>query len=186
MRSSRRYARTCGGSRARRSNRTTLPCYACDGTALPLADVDLDAAVARLVDVVGGWNEKLALAAARSLDLPGRNADLDEEALGPLGALCRQQIVRLTLANGIGMPDDHDVRNRSLLQLREDPFQLVLRFVGQLVGGGHEVKQEAGWPGGQGFERHTERLAHFGVRKLRNLGLAARQPARRKRLVEHM
>src|SRR6267143_4896136 len=117
MRSSRRYARTCGSSPARRSNQTTLPCFACAGPAQPLADVDLDAPVARLVDVVGGRHEKLALAAAGGLDLPGRNADLDEEALHPLGALCRQQGVRFKLADGIGMSGDHDVRDGSLLQL---------------------------------------------------------------------
>src|SRR6267378_4579314 len=183
MRSSRRYARTCGSSPARRSNQTTLPCFACAGTAQPLADVDLDAPVARLVDVVGGRNEKLALAAAGGPDLPAGNADLDEEALHPLGALCRQQVVRLKVANGIGVPDDHDVRDGSLLQLRQDIFQLRFRFVGQLVSGGNEIKQKRGWPGGQGFERDNERLAHFGVRKLRNLGLPCGEPARRKRLV---
>src|SRR5256885_8774446 len=81
MRSSRRYERTCASSPAPRSNQTTLPCFACAGTALLLADVDLDAPVARLVDVVGGRHEKLALAAARGLDLRARNADLDKEAL---------------------------------------------------------------------------------------------------------
>src|SRR3989441_1199508 len=186
MRSSRRYMRTYASSPARRSNQTTLPCFACGGTAVLLADVDLDAPVARLVDVVGGRHEKLALAATRGLDLRARNADLDKEALHPLGTPCRQQIVPLRLANGIGMPDDHDVRDGSLLQRRQDLFQLPFRFVGQLVGGGNEVKQKRGGPGRQGFERDTERLAHFGVRKLRNLGFPARQPARRERLVEHM
>src|SRR5712692_1745691 len=142
MRSSRRYARTCGSSPARRSNQTTLPCFACAGTALPLADVDLDAPVARLVDVVGGRHEELALAAAGSLDLPGGNADLDEKALHPLGTLYRQQIVRLRFANGVGMPGDHDVRDGSLLQRRQDLFQLLFRFVGELVGSGYEVKQK--------------------------------------------
>src|SRR5207302_9281488 len=137
----------CASSPARRSNRTTLPCFACAGTAL--ADVDLDAPVARLVDVVGGRHEKLALAAAGGLDLPAGNADLDEKALHPLGALCRQQIVRLKLVNGIGVPDDHDVRDGSQLQLRQDLFQLLFRCVGQLVGGGHEVEQKLGWRGGQ-------------------------------------
>src|SRR5947199_10274127 len=100
MRSSRRYVRTYASSPARRSNQTTLPCFACAGTAQALADVDLDAPVARLVDAVGGRHEKLALAAAGSLDLPGGHADLGEEALHPLGALCRHQAVRLTLAAG--------------------------------------------------------------------------------------
>src|SRR2546427_5720170 len=77
MRSSRRYMRTYASSPARRSNQTTLPCFACAGTALLLADVDLDAPVARLVDVVGGRHEKLALAATRGLDLRARNADPD-------------------------------------------------------------------------------------------------------------
>src|SRR5438552_14371635 len=109
MRSSRRYERTCGSSPAPRSNQTTLPCFACAGTEQPLADVDLDAPVARLVDVVGGRHEKLALAAAGGLDLPGGNSDLGEEDLHPIGALCRQQVVRFKLADGIGVPDDHDV-----------------------------------------------------------------------------
>src|SRR5437016_12286944 len=139
MRSSRRYVPTYASSPARRSNQTTLPCFACAGTAQPLTDVDLDAPVARLVDVVGGRHEKLALAAAGGLDLSGGNADLDEKALHPLGTLCRQQIVRLKLANGIGVPDDHDVRDGSQLQLRQDLFQLLFRCVGQLVGGGNEV-----------------------------------------------
>src|SRR5437762_12503902 len=91
MRSSRRYERTCGNSPAPRSNQTTLPCFACAGTAQLLADADLDAPVARLVDVVGGRHKKLALAAAGGLDLPGGNADLDKEALYPLGTPCRQQ-----------------------------------------------------------------------------------------------
>src|SRR6267378_4685372 len=153
MRSSRRYERTCGSSPARRSNQTTLPCFACAGTARPLADADLDAPVARLVGVVGGRHEKLALAAPRGLDLRAGNADLDEEALHPLGALCRQQVVRFKLTDGIGVPDDHDVRDGSLLQLCQDLFQLLFRFVGELVSGGNEVKQERGWPGGQGLER---------------------------------
>src|SRR5882762_2427752 len=157
MRSSRRYARTCGSSPARRSNQTTLPCFACAGTAQPLADVDFDAPVARLIDVVGGRHDKLALAAAGGLDLPARNTDLDEEALHTLGALCREQIVRLKVANGIGMPDDHDVRDGSLLQGRQDLFQLLFRFVGHLVSGGNEVKQKRGWPGRQGLERDIER-----------------------------
>src|SRR5205823_3935693 len=102
MRSSRRYERSCGDSRAPRSNQTTLPCFACAGTAQLLADVDLDAPVARLVDVVGGRHEKLALAAAGGLDLHGGNADLDKEALYPLGTPCRQQIVpRGHAANGL-------------------------------------------------------------------------------------
>src|SRR5256885_13373032 len=109
MRSSRRYVPTYASSPARRSNQTTLPCFACAGTAQPLADVDLDAPVARLVDVVGGRHEKLALAAAGGLDLPAGNAALDEEALHPFGALCRQQIVRLKIANGIRMSGDHAV-----------------------------------------------------------------------------
>src|SRR2546427_4951792 len=161
MRSSRRCVRTYASSPARRSNQTTLPCFACAGTAQPLADVDFDAPVARLVDVVGGRHEKLALAAAGGLDLRARNADLDKEALHPLGTPCRQQIVPLRLANGIGMPDDHDVRDGSLLQRRQDLFQLAFRFVGQLVGGGNEVKQKRGGPGRQGFERSEEHTSEL-------------------------
>src|SRR5437667_11365017 len=93
MRSSRRYVPTYASSPARRSNQTTLPCFACAGTAQPLADVDFDAPVARLVDVVGGRHEKLALAAARGLDLRAGNADPDKEARHPLRTPCRQQTV---------------------------------------------------------------------------------------------
>jgi len=52
-----RCERTYASSPALRSNQTTLPCFACAGTAQALADVDLDAPVARLVDVVGGRHE---------------------------------------------------------------------------------------------------------------------------------
>src|SRR5256712_7142653 len=137
MRATAQYVGTYASSPARQSNQTTLPCFACAGTAQPLADVDFDAPVARLVDVVGGRHEKLALAAAGSLDLPGGNSDLGEEALHPLGALCRQQVVRFNLADGIGVPDDHDVGEGSLLQLCQDLFQLLFRFVGQLVRASH-------------------------------------------------
>src|SRR5437879_13736862 len=116
MRSSRRYVRTYASSPARRSNQTTLPCFACAGTAQPLADVDFDAPVARLVDVVGGRHEKLALAAARGLDLRAGNADLDKAALHPLGTPCRQQIVPLRLANSHAMPGYDDVRDVTLHQ----------------------------------------------------------------------
>src|SRR3989442_2072594 len=177
MRSSRRYARTYASSPARRSNQTTLPCFACAGTAQALADVDLDAPVARLVDAVGGRHEKLALAAAGSLDLAGGNADLGEEALHPLGALCRQQVVRFKLADGIGVPDDHDVRDGSPLQLCQDLCQLLLRFVGQLVGAPHEVKQKRGRAGGQGFWRDCERMVTFVLRKLVPFVTPAPQPA---------
>src|SRR5256885_16042976 len=102
MRSSRRYVPTYASSPARRSNQTTLPCFACAGTAQPLADVDFDAPVARLVDVVGGRHEKLALAPTRGLDLRARNAGLDKEALHPLGPPCRQRIVPPRLANALG------------------------------------------------------------------------------------
>src|SRR2546423_15155170 len=88
MRSSQRYVRTYASSPARRSNQTTLPCFACAGTALLLADVDLDAPVARLVDVVGGRHEKLALAAAGGLDLSGGEADLHEETPPPPPTPC--------------------------------------------------------------------------------------------------
>src|SRR5437879_11780670 len=108
MRSSRRYVRTYASSPARRSNQTTLPCFACAGTAQPLADVDFDAPVARLVDVVGGRHEKLALAAAGGLDLRARNANLDKEALHPLVTPGRQPIVPLSLPNALGTPDHHD------------------------------------------------------------------------------
>src|SRR5437016_12391628 len=102
MRSSGRYSRTCASSPERRSNQTTLPCFACAGTAQPLAHVDLDAPVARLVDVVGGRHEKLALAAAGGLDLSGGNANVDEEALHPLGTLRREQIVRRSEERRVG------------------------------------------------------------------------------------
>src|SRR5207245_10490487 len=99
MRSSRRYVPTYASSPARRSNQTTLPCFACAGTAQPLADVAFDAPVARLVDVVGGRHENLALAAAGGLDLRARNADLDEEALHPLGAPSWHEIGSLRSPN---------------------------------------------------------------------------------------
>src|SRR2546428_7988253 len=99
MRSSRRYVRTYASSPARRSNQTTLPCFACAGTAQPLADVDFDAPVARLVDVVGGRHQKLALAPAGSLDLPAGNSHLGEEAPHPLRALCPQPAVRFKPAD---------------------------------------------------------------------------------------
>src|SRR5947199_267919 len=87
MRSSRRYVRTYASSPARRSNQTTLPCFACAGTAQPLADVDLDAPVARLVDVIGGRHEELALAAAGGRVLPGGDGGVDKEALHPRGGV---------------------------------------------------------------------------------------------------
>src|SRR2546426_12590906 len=127
MRSSRRYMRTYASSPARRSNQTTLPCFACAGTALLLADVDLDAPVARLVDVVGGRHEKLALAATRGLDLRAGNSDLGEEALHPPGALCRQQGGRFKLADAIGVPAHHDVGEGSLLHPCPGLFQLLFR-----------------------------------------------------------
>ena len=71
-----------------------------------LADVDLDAPVARLVDLVLGADQGLALAAPGGGDAPGRNADLDEKPLHRLGALRREAVVGEQFANGIGVADD--------------------------------------------------------------------------------
>src|SRR5437879_13858319 len=115
----------------------------------------------RLYDVSAEREAHRAFASSVGLNLRATNAVLDTEALPPLGTPCRQQIVPLRLANSIGMPDDHDVRDGSLLQRRQGLFQLPFRFVSQLVSGGDEVKQKRGRPGRQGFERDTERLANL-------------------------
>src|SRR6266404_6128149 len=91
-----------------------------------LTHEDLDAAIARLRDALGGRDEKFALAASVGLDVRRRDATTNQLGAHRLGALTGQRIVEWVTADGVGMPDYDNVRNRAAGDLRKHAFDDLL------------------------------------------------------------
>src|SRR5215467_5040549 len=79
------------GSPAMPKSPTTSLYWCCAG--MGLADADLDAAIPRLGDPVGGPYERLAPAPARGENAIGRNPHADQQRFHALGALQGERVV---------------------------------------------------------------------------------------------
>src|SRR6185312_2973749 len=115
--------------------------------------------------LVGGGDEELALAAPARLDALGRNAAFHQHLAHALGARERKPVVVAARADGIRVPDHHDVGERPALDLGEHVLELALGGARELVAVGQEIEEEARRCGGERGERRAEARLHVRFRE---------------------
>src|SRR5262249_16694208 len=133
----------------------------------PLADVDLDAAVARLGDLIGGRRLGLALAPPRHPGSSPRGARLPEPAAPALRAPGREGVVVGNRAHAIRVADDDDFRRRPASDLGEELVDDLLGLRREVVGVLEKIEVEGHRSRRLGRERRAEGLPDFRLRGLR-------------------
>src|SRR5262245_57486963 len=110
--------------------------------ALPSADADLDAPVARLGHLVLGRDQRLSLPAPGGGNAVGGNAAADELIAHTLGPAQGERVIEGDAPDAVGVADYCDLRVRARGELGRELLQHLLGLGGQLVLALDEVQRE--------------------------------------------
>src|SRR5262245_50263481 len=108
-----------------------------------LSHRDVDATIAGLECLIAGFHERIRFAVRGDVDVARVEPGLDEEiANGPRAFQTQLEVARLR-SHGVGMTNNHDVGDRSLLDRYDNVPQQGARGLGQLVRLESEVEGES-------------------------------------------